>query len=143
MPRVVYHYDLGEWETPEKALGKDRAIYVAAGLPLEFDRLHWLMCGLEGALLLSSNMLASRGVAQRDEMAGMWIAPDIFGKFARHNREFGYGESATGAAALKLKEKLFSQGQIGLSELLMDVCDVIETADKAGAERYFAFWSTV
>ena len=53
--RVVYHYDLGDWETAAGSLSKDKASYVAAGLPAEFDLLHWLFCALEGAFLLNSS----------------------------------------------------------------------------------------
>ena len=52
VPRLLYCYDIGEWETMEATLSKDRSMYMKAGLPKEIDRLHWLICGLEGALLM-------------------------------------------------------------------------------------------
>jgi hypothetical protein len=138
--RVTYFYDLGEWETWEKSLSKDRSMYVGAGLPIEIDRLHWLLCGMEGGFLLNSQLLAEKGHYDRKQMADLWFAK-MFERFKHHHRETGYEATAVNEATLKLKNKWISESEVNLSELLFDVCDVIEKADADGAQRYFKFWT--
>lgn len=140
--RVVYGYDLGEWETTEGSLGKDRSWYVAAGLPVEYDRLHHLFCALEGALLLRSNMMTERTGGKAAAAADLWFQTMFF-KFAHHNREMGYAQNAANAATLKLRDKLLATRQLDMHELLLDVCETLEVSDPAGAQRYFKFWSTL
>ncbi len=138
--RVVYFYDLGDWESAGGSLGKDRASYLGAGLPIEYDRLHWLLCGLEGAYLLKSQLLAGKVQFDTVPLANLWFGT-MFGRFKGADRELDYEETAVNAGTLKLKNKWISHSEIDLSELLLDVCDVFEIADKPGAERYFSFWS--
>jgi glycosyltransferase involved in cell wall biosynthesis len=140
--QVVYFYDLGEWETWEKSLAKDRAMYVDAGLPLEIDRLHWLLCGMEGGFLLNSVLLSEKGTYDRKELSDLWFA-NMFARFKHHNRETGYDSTAINDGTLKLRNKWISEAEVNLNELLFDVCDVLEGADQAGAERYFKFWSSL
>jgi len=140
--QVVYFYDLGEWETSEKSLAKDRAMYVDAGLPLEIDRLHWLLCGMEGGFLLNSVLLSEKRTYDRKELSDLWFA-NMFTRFKHHYRETGYESSAINEGSLKLKAKWISESEVNLSELLFDVCEILEKADPAGAERYFKFWSSL
>jgi glycosyltransferase involved in cell wall biosynthesis len=138
--QVTYFYDLGEWETWEKSLSKDRSMYAGAGLPIEIDRLHWLLCGMEGGFLLNSQLLAEKGKYDRQQLSDLWFA-NMFARFKHHHRETGYKATLVNEATLKLKSKWISQPEVNLSELLLDVCDVIEKADAEGAQRYFRFWS--
>jgi len=140
--RPVYFYDLGEWETAEGTLARDRTMYVGSGLPREIDRLHWLLCGLEGGLLLNSGLMAAKANYDRQKLSGLWFAK-MFAQFRFHDRESGYEPGAINSATKKLKEKWESETQVSLNELLLDVCDVLEIADAAGAKRYFDFWSTL
>jgi glycosyltransferase involved in cell wall biosynthesis len=140
--QVVYFYDLGEWETWQKSLAKDRAMYVDAGLPLEIDRLHWLLCGMEGGFLLNSVLLSAKGTYDRKELADLWFA-NMFTRFKDHNRETGYESTAINEGTLKLKNKWISEAEVNLNELLFDVCDILESVDPSGAERYFKFWSSL
>lgn len=141
--RVVYGYDLGQWETAGGTLAKDRHFYALAGLPIEYDRLHHLFCALEGALVLESKLLTEKIAYDPKPLADLWFRT-MFAKFRGHNREAGYGENAgANAVTLRLKEKLLAQGQFDVHELLLDVCDAIDVCDADGAQRYFKFWSTL
>jgi glycosyltransferase involved in cell wall biosynthesis len=140
--QVVYFYDLGEWETSEKSLAKDRSMYVDAGLPLEIDRLHWLLCGMEGGFLLNSVLLSEKGTYDRKQLADLWFA-NMFTRFKYHTRETGYDSTAINEGTLKLRNKWISEAEVNLNELLFDVCDILESADPSGAERYFKFWSSL
>ena len=140
--RVLYVYDLGDWETSEGTLSKDRACYANAGLPIEVDRLHWLICGLEGALLLNSRWLGEKATFDRPRMSDIWFSTN-FTRFKHWGREFGYAESAANVETRKIREKWVSASEANLNELLIDICNVFEIVDKDGAQRYFNFWSTL
>jgi glycosyltransferase involved in cell wall biosynthesis len=140
--RVVYCYDLGEWETSQKSLSKDRAAYIAAGLPLEFDRLHWLLCGMEGGFLLNSQLVADKRSYDSKQLADLWFA-SMFARFKHHYRETGYESGAINEGTLKLKNKWISEPEVNLNELLLDVCDILENINPAIADRYFRFWSSL
>ena len=140
--RVVYFYDLGDWETPEGSLAKDRAFYNHAGLPLEYDRLHWLFCALEAALLLKSQLVAEKAHYNTAPLADLWFQT-MYHRFKHHNRESGYEQTIANVETLKFRKALLSQPTVDLNGLLLDLCDLLEIADKAGGERYFSFWSTL
>jgi hypothetical protein len=140
--RVVYGYDLGEWETAEKSLAKDRSIYVAAGLPIEYDRLHHLFCALEGALLLNSNLILDKVGENTAASADLWFQT-MFSKFIHHRRELPASNSDADLAIMKFQGKLLAQNSWNYQELLLDFSEILEVADPAGAQRYFKFWSTL
>ena len=140
--RVVYFYDHADWETLEGTLSKDRSSYTNAGLPIEVDRLHWLICGLEGALLLNSQLMRNKGTFDRGQLANLWFAAN-FGRFKHWSRELGYAETESNAITMKIRDKWLGDAEVNLHELLLDVCNAFEVADPEGARRYFDFWSTV
>jgi hypothetical protein len=140
--RLFYHYDQTEWETQEGTLAKDRAWYVNAGLPIELDRLHWLICGLEGALTLNSPRVSTMGSYDGRRVSELWFAA-MFERLRHWDRELGWGPTPTNEAAKRLTEKWLASGEVNLHELLVDLCDVFEITDKSGAQRYFEFWSSV
>lgn len=139
--RVVYVYDLGTWETAEGTLSKDRSTYREAGLPIEVDRLHWLICGMEGAILLRSTFLSDLRF-DRPRMADIWFGTN-FARFKQLARDSGYGDNPANEATRRLRDKWGRPSDVNLNELLLDVCDIFELVDKRGAERYFRYWSTL
>jgi glycosyltransferase involved in cell wall biosynthesis len=139
--RVVYQYDLGTWETSHGTLNKDRATYRDAGLPIEIDRLHWLICGLEGALLLRSKFL-SEFPFERELDSSLWFRTNL-AHFRHATREAGYAAGPINDASQRLRDKWLAESEPNLNELLLDISDVLELADPAGAERYFSYWSTI
>ena len=50
IPRLIYLYDLGLWEEPELGQKRDLDFYKAAMDPA-INKLHWFLCGFEGAVL--------------------------------------------------------------------------------------------
>jgi glycosyltransferase involved in cell wall biosynthesis len=139
--RVVYFYDLGIWETADGTLTKDRACYRDAGLPIEVDRLHWLICGMEGAFLIKSNLMSEFSY-DRGRMLDLWFST-YFMRFKHLGRESGYSDTPANAATQRVKDKWKGASEANLSELLLDICDVFELVDKPGAERYFNYWTTL
>ena len=140
--RIVYFYDLGEWETGSGTLVKDRSTYTSAGLPIEVDRLHWLICGLEGALLLRSRVLSSVATFDTGRMVDLWFSTNCM-RFRQWGRESGYVDSAVNVATQRVRDKWLVETEANLNELLLDLCDVFEIVDPDGARRYFDYWSTV
>jgi hypothetical protein len=140
--RLVYGYDLGEWETAENTLAKDRSMYAAAGLPVEFDRLHHLFCALEGALLLDSSFILDKAVGDTGTSADLWFQT-MYSKFINHRRDLPTSFSLVDIEISKLKEKLMAQNDWNFNELLLDICEILEICDPEGAQRYFKFWSTL
>ena len=139
---VVYSYDLGEWETAERSLAKDRAMYEAAGLPPEIDRLHWLLCAMEGGFLLNSQMVRDRIQGDRNALATVWFA-NMFDRFRNHARVAHFPASPLNDATLRLREKWVNSAEVNLNELLFDVSDVLDVSDRSVAQRYFQFWSSL
>ena len=142
LQRVFYHYDMSEWETMDKGYAKDQGFYVAAGLPPAFDRLHSLLCGLEGALLLNSALLAPRLSGQGTALASIWFAYH-FERFRLLDRP-GIASGPEVPAVEAVRSKLLAQDDgVNFNEVLLDVTDAIDTVDQDGARRYFEFWSTL
>lgn len=140
--RPLYFYDLGEWETADGTLSRDRNMYIGSGLPAEIDRLHWLLCGMEGGLVLNSQLLAKNHNYNRQALSDLWFA-NMFARFKCHDRESGYQPSAINDATRQLKEKWLSESSVNLHELLFDMSDILALADPEGAKRYFDFWSSL
>jgi glycosyltransferase involved in cell wall biosynthesis len=139
---VIYFYDLGEWETAEKTLAKDRSMYRAAGLPPEVDRLHHLLCAMEGGFLINSQFGASLIPADHARLLQIWFG-NMFQRFRQAPRPEDYPSGAVNDSMRAVARKWQSQETVDLNELLVDVCDAIESADPDAAQRYFQFWSTL
>jgi hypothetical protein len=52
LDRLLYAYDIGVWQTAETAQKKDLEFYKGAGLDPSVNKLHWFLCGFEGAALI-------------------------------------------------------------------------------------------
>ena len=86
MPRLFYVYDCGVWEAGESAQKRDADFYRAAGLDLATNKLHWLMCGFEGAvLIMNSDIIPNYPAAQRQPIADRWFAT-MFARFKGNPR---------------------------------------------------------
>ena len=139
---VAYFYDLGEWETLEKTVGKDRSMYQAAGVPVEIDRLHFLLGAMEGALLLKSRTMMQ--VTQRDpsSLINLWFGT-MYQRFKHLSRPDDYPRSKLNSATEALARRWSERDDVNLDELLLDVTDLIDASNPDLARRYFEFWSTV
>jgi hypothetical protein len=143
VPRVFYNYDMGEWETQEKGFAKDQNFYIAAGLPVAFDRLHSLLCGMEGALLMTSSLLADQLAGHGEALARIWFAYH-FERFRLLDRPLPAADAPAASSVEAIRRKLVARTrELNVNEILLDVADVIDGVDREGARRYFDFWSAL
>ncbi len=140
--RLLYCYDIGEWETMEATLSKDRSMYAKAGLPKEIDRLHWLLCGLEGALLMRSARIKASSGRVCSDLGDLWFQ-FMFGRFVHQDRENGLEETPLGESTRQVRQKWVDAQSVDFSELLMDVTETFEIANQPLGDAYFKFWSSL
>lgn len=140
--RLLYSYDIGEWETLQATLSKDRSMYAKAGLPKEIDRLHWLLCGLEGALLMRSARIETSTGRANSDLGDLWFQ-FMFSRFVHLDRENGLEETPLGLSTKRVRKKWADARSVDFSELLMDITETFEIANPALGEAYFKFWSSL
>ncbi len=58
--RLLYLYDVGVWEAGNSAQKRDVDFYEGAGLDPAINKLHWFLCGFEGAVLVRNARYISR-----------------------------------------------------------------------------------
>ena len=139
LPRLVYAYDYGLWELPETAELRDIDFYVAAGLDPAINKLHWFLCGFEGAVLIrNSALFPDYPLARRQAVADLWFSVN-FVRFNRRNR--ATGDSKFTGEAEKIRAKLLtSTGQLSFQGMLAEICNLIALSTQDKAQRYHDFW---
>ena len=76
----------GVWEEAETAQKRDVDFYKEAGLDPAINKLHWFLCGFEGAVLArNSDMFPDYPLAQRQVIADRWFSA-MFVRFKGHPR---------------------------------------------------------
>ena len=140
MPRIIYGYDIGPWEVPLQAQKQDLGFYTAAGLDPAINKLHWFLCGFEGAVLArNSDLFPDPGPGRRQAIADQWFAV-MFARFLQSPRYTA--ESPYTAPAEALCQKLgASQGRLSFEGMLADIAGLMEVFAPDLARRYFQFWS--
>ena len=139
---IIYHYDYSQWETLENSHERDASSYVAAGLPIEFSHLHYLLCGLEGSLLLNSEFLFNQIAYDTSQAAQKWFQ-NMFGRFLHQERLISCANTAAYKKVMALKTNLRARSDFNTKDLLLDIAETINVVDPDGARRYFEFWSTI
>jgi Glycosyl transferase family 2 len=142
LQRLMYLYDMGIWEVAESAQKRDLDYYKDAGLDPAINKLHWILCGFEGAsLIMNSDLLASIAPAQRQPIADRWFST-MFLRFKEDNRTAF--DSPLTEAADRLCEKLQSStGQLTFESVLAEIRGFIALSSQTGAQDYFDFWCAV
>jgi len=139
MRRLFYGYDVGIWEATETAQKRDLDFYRAAGLDPAMNKLHWFLCGFEGAVLVrNSDMFPDYPLAQRQVIADRWFSM-MFMRFksqARLTFESRFADEADKVCA-KLQA---STGQLSFQGMLTEICGLIALSSKDNAQRYRDFW---
>lgn len=136
--RLTFAFDNGHWETPQKAQASDLGFYRLSGLDPAMARLHWLMCGMEGAFLaLKSEFAAGCTAEQRGKIAKLWFNT-MFARFVGDDRACDGPMAASVMLYVRKWRERFPDVKLG--ELLADVCSLIAMSDKAAAEQYRKFW---
>ena len=142
LQRLLYLYDMGDWETADSAQKKDVAFYAAAGLDPAINRLHWLLCGFEGAALaMHADVFPNYPAAQRQAIADRWFGT-MFLRFKSVPRQTF--DSPFAAEAEKLFEKVQgSVGQLSFEGVLAEISGFIALLSKTRGQSYFDFWGAM
>ena len=140
--RLLYLYDNSEWETAEKSQKRDLDFYRAASLDPALNKLQWLVCAFEGAVLVrNSDLIPGHAPAQRQAMADRWFAT-MYQRFVRIPRD-GFGSpQADKAEALRAKWKT-NVGQLSFETMLAELCGFLALSSKDNARKYFDFWNPI
>jgi hypothetical protein len=139
LPRLLYAYDYGVWQSPETAQSRDLDFYTAAGLDPAINKLHWFLCGFEGAVLIrNSALFPDYPLAQRQEIADRWFSA-MFGRFKGQDR-FTRDSKFAGEAEKICAKLLASTGQMSFQGMLAEICGLIALSAREKARRYHDFW---
>ena len=137
--RLLYLYDVGVWEEGNSAQKRDVDFYKDAGLDPAINKLHWFICGFEGAVLVrNSDVFPDYPLAQRQVIADRWFS-EMFTRFKGHARLTF--ESRFTSEADKLRAKLLTTtGQLSFQNMLTEICSLIDVFSNEKARRYHDFW---
>jgi hypothetical protein len=137
--RLLYLYDFGDWETPEKAQKRDLDFYKGAGLDPSVNKLHWFLCGFEGAVLIrNADEFPAYTPVQRQAMADRWFSV-MFVRFMGQTREAFGSPHGAAAEALRAKWKT-SAGKLSFHDMLDQLCGFLALSSPDNAKKYAAFW---
>jgi hypothetical protein len=142
LPRLLYAYDVGPWESGKSAQEADVRFSRAAGLDPAINKLHWFMCGFEGAVLIrNSDIFPDYSMTQRQKMADQWFST-MFMRFLNNPRLTFESDFAVQAEAVCEKLRA-SQGRLSFVDMLIDICQLIALTSDAKAQSYLNFWAEV
>lgn len=142
LQRLLYLYDVGIWEAPEAAQKRDADFYRAAGLDPAVNKLHWVLCGFEGAVLtLNSDLAQNLSKAQRQSVADRWFST-MFVRFKGQPRLTFDSQFSRQAEQLCAKLQT-STGQLSFQSMLAEISSFFGLFSQVHAQRYFDFWDMV
>lgn len=141
LKRLMYLYDVGDWDVPATAQQRDLGFYAASKLDPAINKLHWFLCGFEGAVLIrNSDMFPDYPLVQRQAMADRWFAT-MFMRFANSNRDAFGSPHAKDAEALCARWKV-SAGRLSFHDMLGDICQFIALSSQSDSQKYFDYWNS-
>jgi hypothetical protein len=139
MPRLLYAYDLGVWESGKTGQQRDIDFYIAAGLDSAINQLHWILCGFEGAVLVrNSDLFPDYPLARRQAVADLWFSM-MFARFQAGGRLTGESKFANEAGKVRAK-LLTSIRRISFQNMLAEICSLIALFAPDKAQHYHDFW---
>jgi len=124
--RFIFSYDNGNWESINQAAKRDADIAAISHTPKAVTRMHWLACGLEGALLAKRFGEIDAGKVWFDLQ---------YKRFKADMRDSEVPEAE--ALAKKWREAK----RIVPKDILSDLCTLIAMTDKPKADAYKEFWA--
>jgi len=140
--RLLYLYDLGVWEVTGSAQKRDVDFYAAAGLDPVINKLHWLLCGFEGAaLIMNADIFPNYPPVQRQPIADLWFST-MFARFRGQPRLTFESRFAGDGERLCAKLQA-STGQLSFHGMLTEISGFMALFSKDSAQRYFEFWDAV
>jgi hypothetical protein len=140
LPKLIYGYDFGPWEDIQSAQKRDMAFYKAAGLDASISKLHWFLCGFEGAILIrNGDVFPDHAPALRQKMADQWFSM-MFQRFLSNPR-FAFGSQFTAQADALCAKLRGSAGKLSFVDMLSDICHFIALSSPDKAQSYLSFWA--
>jgi hypothetical protein len=140
--RLFYLYDIGPWEAPETAQQRDLAHYADAGMDPAMNKLHWFLCGFEGAALIrNADLFPDYPLSKRQPIADLWFSA-MFERF-RVQQRTSFGSDLTPEVDKLCAVLLRSTGQMSFHAMLAGVSGLMALFSPAGAQSYFDFWQAV
>jgi hypothetical protein len=140
--RLMYCYDMGIWENNESAQERDLDIYNSMQIDPATNKLHWFLCGFEGAALIGNpQIVPGCPPAQRQSVADLWFSA----MFARlqNNHRHAYGSRLAGDADRLVAKWQTSSGRLTFDNMLTDITGFVALFSESRAQRYFDFWRAV
>lgn len=142
LPRLFYVYDVGVWEVPESAQRRDVDFYTGAGLDPVVNKLHWLLCGFEGAtLIVNSDIFPDYPPEQRQPIADRWFSA-MFSRF-RSQPRLTFDSRFTGEGERLCAKLQASTGQLSFQGMLAEISAFMALFSEDKAREYFDFWDAV
>ena len=142
LPRLFYLYDFVTWETAESAQQVDVSYYVASGLDPAINKLHWFLCGFEGAVLaLKSSIFPDRPVAQRQAIANHWFTT-MFARFNIHARLTFVSPFSAEVEARCERLKTLS-APMSFDAMLEEITGILALVSQSKARSYFDYWDAI
>jgi len=138
--RLAFIYDNANWDSVEQATANDLRYYAAAGLDPAIHKLHWLLCGFEGAsVAMRSRFALPLAPAQRQAVAARWFEL-MFRRFVGSVRQ---GPALAAPAQMIVDRLLGSYPNFQLETLLGGICDYMALFSAEHAQAYGRFWREV
>ena len=141
LKRLMYLYDVGDWETAQSAQKRDLAFYAVSKLDPAINKLHWFICGFEGAVLIrNSDMFPAYALAERQTIADRWFST-MYVRFKNSTRE-AYGSRLTHDAEALCGKWQQSAGRLSFHDMLADIANFIALSSKDGSQKYYDYWNS-
>jgi hypothetical protein len=142
LQRLFYVYDVGVWEVPETAQKRDIDFYAGAGLDPVVNKIHWLLCGFEGAaLIMNADIFPDYPPAQRQPIADLWFST-MFSHF-RGQPRLTFGSRFADEGDRLCAKLQTATGQLSFQGMLAEISGFMALFSKERAQRYFDFWDAV
>ncbi len=142
LKRLLYLYDVGGWEATETGQAMDVDYYKREGLDPAINKLHWFLCGFEGALLVrNAAIFPDYSLAQRQAVADLWFSA-MFARFKSQQRS-AFNSPLGGEADKLCATLLTSTGQLSFHGMLAAICEFIALFSPEQAQRYLRFWAAL
>jgi len=139
MTRLMHVHDTGRTDATRSA---EAAFYERSHIDPAINKLHWFLCGFEGATLIRHADLPSLySPQQRQAMADMWFSA-MFARFKSQPRE-AFGSPLTDEADKTCAHLRDAAGRLSFADMLADICQFIALSSQDNALKYFAFWSAM
>jgi hypothetical protein len=140
--RLLYLYDMGPWESADSAQAKDLTFYREAGLDPAVNKLHWFLCGFEGAALIRNGaVFPDYPAGARQAAADQWFST-MFLRFRGQVRHAF--DSRHSAEADRLCARLQAAcGRLAFQDMLAEISGFIALFSPQHAREYFEFWDAL